>query len=104
MVARITFVGAMCMSVVAWAAVTVTPARVQEMRSKDLLSKDESGRVTGDGLTVTLKLDGPETQGATRWGKSKITQATDDTGKSLVPPKHFWVSSMERFLERSPAE
>lgn len=71
----------------AWSAVTVTPTRVRETRVVALTKADanESRFFDRSELEITLKLSGPEMQDATEYKMPTITEATDDTGASLLP-------------------
>lgn len=82
-------VGIMCVSSLAWAAVTVTPVQVMEMRQKDLVPQAGMQMGPTNALTVKVKLDGPELKNATQYGKVKITEASDDMGTSLLPRENM---------------
>lgn len=73
----------LCVSKLVLAAVAVTPVQVMETRQKDLVHEQGIGMGPGSGLTVTIRLDGPEMKNATHYGKVKITEATDDAGTNL---------------------
>lgn len=65
------------------AGVTVTPVQVVETRQKELAPDQGMGTGHVSGLTVRIRLDGPEVKNATKYGKVKITEATDDAGTNL---------------------
>lgn len=73
----------LCVSRLVLAAVVVTPVQVTETRQKDLLPDQGVRMGPSTGLTVTIRLDGPEVKNATQYGKVKITTATDDAGTNL---------------------
>ncbi len=68
---------------------TVTPIHIAESRSKVLVApkKDDGGMVmfADSGVVVTVRIEGEQAKGATHYGQIKITEAVDDTGKSLKP-------------------
>lgn len=81
----VTLIGALCLAGSAWAAPSAVPVRVAESRTKELVAPAKSMVMFGQPpLTVTLRLDSPEVSGATIYRNLHITQATDDTGASLV--------------------
>jgi len=67
------------------AAVDVSPFRLEETRSAQLV-EDKVGH-SPDQLKITLSLKGPEAESAIKFGNLHLDQAVDDIGTNLIPPK-----------------
>ena len=72
------------------AKVQVKPMRVEETRVKNI-QPPAANTFAGfpESLTVTVHLEGPELNGPATVAKVDVTQATDDTGKSLQHAERF---------------
>jgi hypothetical protein len=79
-------VGLVLVAGLAMGAVTVKPLSVREVRSRELATRpsDERGfgMSMGSGVTVRVRLEGPEAASATQYRKLKIVEAKDDTGRT----------------------
>ena len=64
---------------------TAKPAEILETRYERLIKQPNVFSSDQSALRVTLQVDGPAAKGATKWGKLKLTEAVDDTGKDLKP-------------------
>jgi hypothetical protein len=65
------------------AAVEITPARIEEVRTIVLV--DDKVSRTPPSLKLTLSLRGPEAEASVRYGHLKLEEAVDDKGASLIP-------------------
>jgi len=65
--------------------ITVSPARISETRSGDIMPPDQTSHTSMDGLTLTLHIAGEGVRTASTYGKIEIAEAVDDTGKNLKP-------------------
>jgi hypothetical protein len=64
------------------AAVEITPARIEEVRT--LILVDDKVTRTEPSLKLTVSLSGPEAESAIRYGNLKFEEAIDDKGTSLI--------------------
>jgi len=64
------------------AAVEITPARIEEVRT--LILVDDKVSRTQPSLKLTVSLSGPEAESAIRYGNLKFEEAIDDKGTSLI--------------------
>jgi hypothetical protein len=64
------------------AAVQMTPARIEEVRT--LILVDDKVSRTPASLKLTLSLTGPEAESAVRYGNLKLEEAVDDKGSNLI--------------------
>lgn len=76
---------AMALAAGAHAAVKVVPVSVNEQRYKSLETQKDGFSMGGESLTVQVRLEGREVEGAKQAKKLTITEAKDDTGQSLKP-------------------
>src|SRR5689334_8294275 len=61
---------------------TVTLKKLTEKRELDLVKDDFAG--WDNGVELKLHVDGPDVQGARKYGKLKVLQAVDDLGTDLT--------------------
>jgi hypothetical protein len=83
------------------AEIAVTPVKLRETRTQNLTPPGQKAHqfFMGSDLSITLKLSGPEMKDATDYRPPAVTEATDDTGASLVEKKQGG-GSMFRAIQR----
>jgi hypothetical protein len=87
--------------------IVVKPARISEMRANEWIKKDSLpggfALTLLSSLNVTLRVEGAAARDATKYGRLKITEAADDTGKALQSMEaHSGVAEPDFISVRDP--